>query len=215
MKLADISKDDTVYLTIKGNSKMELPVEIIGVAKDSLLVKGIKVNGRVLSFTCESKISIYLTLVSSDMPPILWHNIAVCNVKVNGDTIHQIRCANDGIEINRRQEFRVFTGINCNVNHDKTRKPIECTIKDISYNGVGIVSKTDLELGNGERIEVAFSDSETRSMFNITGQVVRTTPHNGKYLIGIAVDSSKAYKNYVHQKQLLVVKKNAKKSMRA
>ena len=110
----------------------------------------------------------------------------------------------DAKAINRRESFRVWLGYRAVANIHASRLSDNVIVKDLSTNGIGLVSKTDSNLKEGNTIHVIFKDETKDKKFNLTAQVVRINKiDEQKQIVGCKFPNTNGeIGKYVGQKQL-------------
>lgn len=94
-----------------------------------------------------------------DSKPYLFSDIQINAIKLpTGNEYHIIFCRKNMNPYNRRQEFRLWLGIDGIAQLGLNKAARDVIIKDISFNGIGFVTGKDYECNIGDVAHISFSD---------------------------------------------------------
>ena len=132
----------------------------------------ISVDDKVLGFN-SGTVKPDLILYRKDKKPVVWKEVPLTHVKVRGSDFYLIKLEQSGLEVNRRNCFRIPIGLDGKVRVGLNKTVINTTIKDISESGISVIMDElygDLDKKN---IHVAFKDNELKYDFSLAAKIVR------------------------------------------
>ena len=136
--------------------------------------------------------------------PYGWNHVRIMNLRlpVYG-SIHVIASKNDAASYNRRQNYRVFLGVEGTMESVADPEAKNVLVKDISVSGIGLITKTEEPYKRGDIITVNFNEKESGTDFQLKVLVVRNEEmEDGRFNIGGLVKSnSDVVARFVYSKQ--------------
>jgi hypothetical protein len=169
----------TVAITDEQELKLFAQLQKNNPANFFTVVETIKEDDKVVGFPV-GNIQYVLDCIV-DSKPYLFNGIQINAIKLpTGNEYHIIFSDKNMNPYNRRQEFRLWLGIDGIAQLGLNRAAREVVIKDISLNGIGFVTGLDYSCNLGDIAHISFSDKlinrSTREItdlnFSITAQVV-------------------------------------------
>ena len=199
MNISVLQDEGTVTLevTASGNSK-EFICDIIGVEGNSLLVKLLTVNNKILNFSSEL-LQISACGVSKGKP-IKWRKVKVDMTTYQYRKVHRITNLTQGVVVNRRNSFRLTIDEPCYANIGAAT--VDGYLKDISSEGFCFVVDSSEPLANSN-VRISFKDSLLGIKLNLQGNVVRKVQdeENEKTIYGCFMEPSRDIDDYITQRQ--------------
>lgn len=163
----------------------------------------IRDDNRLLNFESE-KVTCNMVTILEGEKPYVWNNVKIMNVKlpVYG-SIHIIVSKNDGAFYNRRQNYRVFLGIEGTIDAEDGSEPKRATVKDLCANGIGLITQQKENFERGDLMTVVFNEAESGTEFHLKAAVVRNDEmDDGRYNIGCILRSNAdVVARFVYDKQ--------------
>ena len=157
----------------------------------------------LLNFESE-KVSCNMIVVLEGDKPYGWNHVRIMNLRlpVYG-SIHVIASKNDAASYNRRQNYRVFLGVEGTMESVADSEAKNVLVKDISVSGIGLITKTEEPYKRGDIITVNFNEKESGTDFQLKVLVVRNEEmEDGRFNIGGLVKSnSDVVARFVYSKQ--------------
>ena len=206
MYIGDLKKDTAVTLYVTDGVKaVQLESCVISVSesdnkvcssvarklgfKSFVSIKPIIVNNTIVSFSSE-KISISMTAIDG-RKPYTWKDVQVVKVSLQEyGSIHIILSDIDAKTFNRRNEYRLFLGVDGICKFGNAYEFKNVLIKDISCSGLGmLINKSNgIKPNVGMEVTVQFElidNDGTSKKYTLRGTVVRyLTTGNNEQLIG-------------------------------
>lgn len=128
-------------------------------------------------------------------------------IKIKNETYFAIISSDDVNEYNRRKEYRVsFINEGC-IQIGPHSKAIDCYIRDISPNGVGLsIDKSVNFKGKvGDEVSVNFIDNKSKECYRVIGNIQRIEDLGEKskqYIIGCSVgQKTQRWNNLINREQ--------------
>lgn len=156
----------------------------------------------------------YILDCTVDSKPYLFNGIQINAIKLpTGSEYHIIFSDKNMAPYNRRQEFRLWLGVDGIAQLGLNKAAREVIIKDISMGGIGFVTGLDYECNVGDTAHISFSDKQvdrnTREVkelrFSINAKVMRIVEVDTKTkVIGCKITSCNnraGLEKYIAQKQ--------------
>lgn len=121
---------------------------------------------------------------------------------------HLIYLLSPAVEVNRRETYRQYVGIN-GFAEPFHRPKVEVIIRDVSNTGIGILAEEKGNFEVGRHVTVTFNDEGGRFRFILECKIVRERKtEQGAYEIGcIVIDPPALFGQYVAYKQLATRRK--------
>ncbi|MGN0318906.1 MAG: PilZ domain-containing protein [Lachnospira sp.] len=202
MIIFELPDDEKIVFEFSfNNHKFEFPSKVLGRGNGYLLAEPIHIGGKILSFNSEQSIAINLIYNRDNKSPVIWKGIGVSIVVVKGKQQYKVVSSGEGYEINRRDSFRLFLGVNGVAQINVNKKALNVIVKDISETGFSFVSAEDIERVEGLPVRLVFADMNKQ--FSLMGQCVRKVKlAEDKFLYGcqLTVENTEIPK-YINEKQ--------------
>lgn len=154
---------------MKGQS-LDFPTVVSTVENDHILAEPVRIDGKIVGFAGDG-VRLDLIFIRQDKPPFIWKNIRCLTVMSGGAVRYQIIAFSEGYEMNRREAFRLFLGINGIVQMGLNRKAMEVIVKDVSETGFSFVSTEDIEQVINMPARLVFMDLNRN--YSLMGLIVR------------------------------------------
>ncbi|MGN0328075.1 MAG: PilZ domain-containing protein [Lachnospira sp.] len=208
MLLMELEENNKLIIEINFNgNKYEFPSKVLGKENDYILAEPVRINGKVLGFGKDEKLEVNLVNIRNDKSPMVWKRVSIATVLNKGSTQYKIMCATEGYELNRREAFRLFLGINGVAQIGINKKAVDVIVKDVSETGFSFVSSEDME-ADGLPVRLVFADMQYK--FSLMGIIVRKVVlDENKLLYGcrISVENASLPK-YINEKQRQMISIN-------
>lgn len=217
MLLVDIAPETKVILELDMDGHTyEFPSVVTNVERQNNVIyaEPIRINGKVLGFS-GSSVKVNLIMNREDKSPYVWKGIGIATVVMEKKgTQYKIVASRDGFEMNRREAFRLFVGLNGVVQLGVNTKAIDVIVKDISENGFAFVSEEDKEEILNKTIRLVFNDMSQN--FTVMGIVVRKVKiSENKILYGCQLcDKDKKVEAYISEKQRQILSMKSRSAIR-
>ena len=200
MKLNQLANDSTIQLEFEaGQDKLYLDVQIAQVAKSGLVLYPVIIEGKALSFKNNENV-INLVYLQKEGKPLLWKNVAVSNAVINGRNFVLVRSVGDGVEYNRRNNYRLPLDIRGNIPGYG-----DILIRDISNNGIAFVIDKDAKrftIGQ----EVALNFSARNVNYTLKANVARVVEQENRVLYGCSMMSTPVIDQFICEEQRIRIK---------
>lgn len=157
-----------------------------------------------------AKVICKVTALKEDRP-YTWAAVKIFKLNLPDSGSHHVIFSNSDVNtFNRRQDYRLWLGIEATVSINESSVPKNILLKDISENGVGFIADTEYEIHVGNKVKVQFYDQfktqtgEWReTLYNIHAVVVRVEAMlNGKVIIGCRmIEKGDALSKFIFAKQ--------------
>lgn len=192
MRIYELKMADELIIAISiKNEYMEFKSVVVGKDKKNIYIEPIRVNEKVVNFY-NSHARLDLLSIRDGKPPIQWKLVNLKIAVFEGKICYVIETASVGTEVNRRNTFRMYVGIDGVAQLGSNRKAENVIVKDISESGFSFVSKQNLEEFKNIPVRLVFSDDADK--FSLMGIVVRKdTVNEEKNVYGCILNS----KNYL------------------
>lgn len=201
MKLVELEAGANIILQVQMKAQiMEFPSTVFGTDENGILAEPVRVDQKVVGFGGEG-IRLSVILIRQDKPPFIWKNVRCVTVLAAGATRYQITAFNEGYEMNRRQAFRLFIGINGIVQVGINHKAVEVIVKDVSETGFSFVSTQDIDTSMNTPIRLVFMDLNRN--YSLMGLLVRKVilgPNKVLYGCHLSVKNQELCR-YINEKQ--------------
>lgn len=199
MVLADVKCGQSVSIeVIQDEAKASFQSHAILSLEEGLLIEAVRHNSQMVNF----KKDVYIIFhVNMDPLPVQFEDVTINAVKYKGETYHMVCTRSEGIEVNRRRCFRVFIGIEGEVQLNTQGENIPIIVKDVSATGFSIVSEKDLSVSEGT-MKLVYMDNDMR--ITLRGVVARTDElENGKFLYACElINMPSNFGGYLTKKQI-------------
>ncbi len=205
MEIREITPSFKMSITISNQqSSMTMNSDIAFVDGDKLYVMPFEHNGVILNFNSGS-VAISMIAYQEEKTPYLWKLVHINKEMVDGVNYHVITSTMAGVKINRRENFRVFIGIEGKATILGKDVPFDIMIKDVSESGFAILVDitSEIKINKNEAVMIDFYDNAVDERFNLTGRVVRAEVSERYVLYGCRLIKDNALvRRYIANKQL-------------
>lgn len=200
MKLNQLTNESTVQLEFEaGQEKLYLDVQIAQVSKSGLVLYPVIIEGKALSFKNNQNI-INLIYLQKEGKPLLWKNVAVSNAIINGRNFVLVRSIGDGVDYNRRHNYRLPLDIRGNITGCG-----DIIIHDISNNGIAFLTEKDAKRFTiGQDVSINFSARNVN--YTLKATVARTVEQETRILYGCSMMSTPAIDQFISEEQRIRIK---------
>ena len=200
MKLNELAVDSSLQLEFEaGAEKLYLDVQIAQVSKSGLILYPVIIDGKALSFKNNENV-INLVYLQREGKPLLWKKVAVSNAVINGRNFVLVRSVLDGVEYNRRNNYRLPLDIKGNIAGYG-----DVLIRDISNNGLGfVISKDSPRCTIGQTVKINFSARNINYTISVT--VARTVEEETRVLYGCKMTSTPVIDQFISEEQRIRIK---------
>lgn len=201
MKLNELDTGANIILKVNiQEQSFEFASYIIDKNKNGVFAEPVRMDDKVISFGGES-VHIDLMYIRKDKPPFVWKNVVCTTIQSSGTTKYQLTVNGEGYEMNRREAFRIFVGVNGVIQIGTNRKALDIIVKDVSETGFAVVAQDDMERFVNMPVRMVFTDMN-RS-FALMGLIVRKVviaPNKILYGCRLGVQNSELSR-YITEKQ--------------
>ena len=200
MKLNQLTNDSTLQLEFEaGQEKLYLDVQIAQVSKSGLVLYPVIIEGKALSFKNNANV-INLVYLQKEGKPLLWKNVLVSNALINGRNFVLVRSMGDGVEYNRRHNYRLPLDIRGNITGYG-----DIIIHDISNNGIAfLIDKDAKRFSIGQ--EVALNFSARNVNYTLKATVARMVEQETRMLYGCSMMSTPVIDQFISEEQRIRIK---------
>lgn len=214
MEIYELTSAHKMSITIaNARTNISLNSNIVFVEDNRLFVEPFVYEGAVLNFD-SANVSISMIAYEEEKSPYLWQVVHIVKEIRDNTTYHVISSNLSGVKINRRENFRLFLGI------DGTAtlmggKPFEVLVKDISSSGFAVLVDMNkpISVHKNDIMQLEFSDKTFDEDFVLNGRVVRMDKTEKYLLYGCRlVSENPAIDKYIANKQLENRVNSAKKN---
>lgn len=213
LNLYDLNENEEIKIIIKlENRTFEFDSKIVKKIDSNVALAPILINNQVLNLE-NKKAKIELLKQNENKRPILWRNCSfvMANVKNYGKA-YLVVGYNEGEEINRRENYRIYIGLKSYAQFGIHTPIREFMIKDLSTTGFCIVGHDEEPLVSqiGKRISISFEDKNFNYHIILEGTVVRETKHdNGRVSYGCQLSKKYTLETYLSLKQREFIAKHS------
>lgn len=205
MEIRELTTDFKLSITISNQqSKKTLQSNIVYVSGNSVYVEPFTYNGTVLNFDSQ-QIAISMIAYQDEKAPICWKVVTVRKEVEEGVTYHVIESGVNGVKINRRENFRVFLGINGKAYVLGQNEKMDVIVKDISETGFAVLIPvaTEIKFKRNDVLVIEFYDRGQEESFTLSGRIVRGESLEKYNLFGCRlIKDSHLVRRYIANKQL-------------
>jgi c-di-GMP-binding flagellar brake protein YcgR len=181
---------------------------------NTVYVSALKSAGKTVP---ASKLRNVTLIYHTNLGRYIFHNVSIRSLSLNGQKLYAI-CSDTEAQIKKyKKSYRLYLGANIVarvINTDGTEEELRCILKDISANGMGILSHYKVE--ETAKIEISFKLYDKKE--TLIGMIVRTDEFkNGSgYLYGCEFEEpNEIIGKYVAQQvEKLLMEKEKKLSTR-
>lgn len=205
MDIKELTPSFKMSITISNQqSSMTLNSDIVFVEGDKLYVTPFEHNGVILNFNSNAVV-ISMIAYQEEKTPFLWKIIHIARENIDGVNYHVITSDVAGVKINRRENFRVFIGIDGKATILGKEVPFDVMIKDVSESGFAILVDitSEIKINKNEAVMIDFYDKVVDERFTLTGRVVRAEMAERYVLYGCRLlKDNDLMRRYIANKQL-------------
>ncbi len=204
MEIYELTPEHKMSITIaNARTNISLNSDIAFVEGNMLYVEPFVYEGAVLNFD-SANVTISMIAYEEEKSPFLWQVVHIAKEIRDNKAYHVISSSLSGVKINRRENFRLYLGIDGQVSI-MGGKSFTAQIKDISSSGFAILVDMNLPISvhKNDMMQIQFSDATFDEEFVLTGRVVRMDKTDRYLLYGcrMAADNP-AVDKYIANKQL-------------
>lgn len=215
MEIREITPSFKMSITISNQrSDITLNSEIAFVRDNKLYVEPFEHNGVILNFN-SGAVVISMIAYQEEKSPYLWKIVHIDREFVEGKHYHVITSDVSGVRINRRENFRVFIGIDGKATILGKDVPFDVMVKDVSESGFAILVDvtSEIKINKNEAVMIDFYDASVDEKYTLTGRVVRAEVTERYVLYGCRLlKDDGSMRRYIANKQL-ANRVNSKKKM--
>lgn len=205
MEIREITPSFKMSITISNQrSDITLHSEIAFVQNDKLYVEPFEHNGVILNFNSDSVV-ISMIAYQEEKAPYIWKVVHIAREIIDGKKYHVITSDVVGVRINRRENFRVFIGIDGKATILGKDVPFDVMVKDVSESGFAILVDitSEIKINKNEALIIDFYDAAIDERFTLTGRVVRAEVTERYVLYGCRLlKDNGIMRKYIANKQL-------------
>lgn len=204
MEIYELTPAHKMSITISNKrTNITLSSNIVFIEDNKLYVEPFVYEGAILNFD-SANVLISMIAYEEEKTPYLWQKVQITKEYRDKVAYHVISSDLPGAKINRRENFRLFLGLDATI-RTMGGQPLEVIIKDISSSGFAILidMNNPNKLHKNEIIQLEFSDKSLEEDFILTGRVVRLDKTDKYFLYGChMVTTNPAVDKYIANKQL-------------
>lgn len=206
MEIRELTPSFKMSITISNQqSSMTLNSDIAFVDGDKLYVTPFEHNGVMLNFNSNAVV-LSMIAYQEEKTPYLWKIVHIARENIDGVNYHVITSDVVGVKINRRENFRVFVGIDGKASIIGKDVAFDVLIKDVSESGFAILVDitSEIKINKNEAVLIDFYDSSIDERFNLAGRVVRAEVSDRYILYGCRLlKDNDLMRRYIANKQLV------------
>ena len=214
MEIYELTPAHKMSITIaNARTNISLNSNIVFVEDNRLFVEPFVYEGAVLNFD-SANVSISMIAYEEEKSPYLWQVVHITKESRDNITYHVISSNLSGVKINRRENFRLFLGIE-GVATLMGGKPFDVLVKDISSSGFAVLIDMNkpISVHKNDIMQLEFSDKSFDEDFVLNGRIVRMDKTDKYLLYGCRlVSENPAIDKYIANKQLENRVNSAKKN---
>lgn len=205
MEIRELSTNYKMSITISnGQSQMTIPSVICSVVGNKLYVEPFMHNGVVLNFN-SANVSLSMIAYEDEKAPFIWKSVLIEKEVVEDKTYHVISSGLTGVKINRRENFRVYVGIDAKATINGGKEKIDVIFKDISETGFAVLVDSNIQqrINTNDALLVEFYDPVQEQFMSLLGRIVRGAVLEKYYLFGCrTLKDGGMSRKYIANKQL-------------
>lgn len=204
MEIYELTDAHKMSITVSNAcTDITLSSNIVYAEDNKLYVEPFVYEGAILNFD-STNVTISMIAYEEEKTPYLWQVVSIAKEIIDGKTYHVITSNMSGVKINRRENFRLFLGI------DATAKIIggpsfNVIIKDISSVGFAVLvnMNSPISVHKNDIMQIEFADKAFEEEFVLSGRVVRMDKTDKYFLYGCRMATTNpAVDKYIANKQL-------------
>lgn len=205
MEIREITPSFKMSITISNQrSDITLNSEIAFVRENKLYVEPFEHNGVILNFN-SGAVAISMIAYQEEKAPYLWKIVHIGREFIDGKHYHVITSDVAGVRINRRENFRVFIGLDGKATILGKDVPFDVMVKDVSESGFAILVDvtSEIKINKNEAVMIDFYDKDVDEKYTLTGRVVRAEVTERYILYGCRLlKDNGSMRRYIANKQL-------------
>lgn len=214
MEIYELTTAHKMSITIaNARTNISLNSNIVFVEENKLYVEPFVYEGAVLNFD-STNVSISMIAYEEEKSPYLWQIVHIGKEVRDNTPYHVITSNLSGVKINRRENFRLFLGIDATATL-MGGKPFDVIVKDISSSGFAVLvdMTKPISVHKNDIMQLEFLDRSFDEEFVLNGRVVRMDKTDKYLLYGCRlVAENPAIDKYIANKQLENRVNSAKKN---
>lgn len=181
MLVSEIESNKSVTIeVIQQSNKITFESKSVEVLDNALLIESIKHNNQVVNMKGDN-ISISVT-VNIEPLPVKFCDVDIDTVLYHDEVFHLVKSQFPGKQVNRRENYRVYIGIDGCAQIDGQDVNQDVIVKDVSIGGFALITDVDIDV-EGATVHLYYMDDGTKIVLN--GQIVRKEQMDeNRYLYG-------------------------------
>ena len=204
MEIYELTTAHKMSITIaNARTNISLNSNIVFVEDNKLYVEPFVYEGAVLNFD-SANVTISMIAYEEEKSPYLWQVVHIAKEVRDNTPYHVISSNLSGVKINRRENFRLFLGIEGTATL-MGGKPFEVLVKDISSSGFAVLVDMNkpINVHKNDIMQLEFVDATFNEDFVLNGRVVRMDKTDKYLLYGCRmVSENPVIDKYIANKQL-------------
>ena len=183
MEIYELTPAHKMSITIaNARTNISLNSNIVFVENNQLYVEPFVYEGAILNFD-SANVTISMIAYEEEKTPYLWQVVHIAKETRDNTTYHVISSNLSGVKINRRENFRLFLGIDATATL-MGGKPFQVVVKDISCSGFAVLvdMNSPVSVHKNDIMQLEFVDKSFEEDFVLQGRVVRMDKTD-KYLL--------------------------------
>ena len=204
MEIYELTTAHKMSITIaNARTNISLNSNIVFVEDNKLYVEPFVYEGAVLNFD-SANVSISMIAYEEEKSPYLWQVVHIAKEVRDNTPYHVISSNLSGVKINRRENFRLFLGIEGTATL-MGGKPFDVLVKDISSSGFAVLVDMNkpINVHKNDIMQLEFVDVTFNEDFILNGRVVRMDKTDKYLLYGCRmVTENPVIDKYIANKQL-------------
>lgn len=204
MEIYELTTAHKMSITIaNARTNISLNSNIVFVEDNKLYVEPFVYEGAVLNFD-SANVTISMIAYEEEKSPYLWQVVHIAKEVRDNTPYHVISSNLSGVKINRRENFRLFLGIEGTATL-MGGKPFDVLVKDISSSGFAVLVDMNkpINVHKNDIMQLEFVDATFNEDFVLNGRVVRMDKTEKYLLYGCRmVTENPVIDKYIANKQL-------------
>lgn len=214
MEIYELTTAHKMSITISNaRTNISLNSNIVLIEDNKLYVEPFVYEGAILNFD-SANVSISMIAYEEEKSPYLWQIVHITRECRDNTTYHVISSNLSGVKINRRENFRLFLGLDGTATLMGSQ-PFDVIVKDISSSGFAVLIDMNkpINVHKNDIMQLEFVDKSFDEEFVLNGRVVRLDKTDKYLLYGCRmVSGNPAVDKYIANKQLENRVNSAKKN---
>ena len=204
MEIYELTSAHKMSITIaNARTNISLNSNIVFVEDNKLYVEPFVYEGAMLNFD-SANVSISMIAYEEEKSPYLWQVVHITKEVRDNTPYHVISSNLSGVKINRRENFRLFLGIEATATL-MGGKAFDVIVKDISSSGFAVLvdMNSPIKIHKNDIMQLEFADKAFEEDFVLNGRVVRMDKTDKYLLYGCRlVAENPVIDKYIANKQL-------------